>query len=105
MGKVNCHRNAISRESDSTDDGELDETRDDVAVQERSPAPTPAPANLRSEQGESEWMRNPLGRDKSVRVLVTVKMGGKEIGKLIKLLEAQKAILDDEDGEDDPIYQ
>lgn len=46
---------------------------------------------------ESEWMRNPLGRDIAIRVLVTGDMGGKEIGKFIKLLEAQKAILDDDE--------
>lgn len=44
-------------------------------------------------------MRNPLSRDTSFRLLVTGKMGGKEIGKLIKLLEAQKAVLDDDEEE------
>lgn len=72
---------------------------DDLLVQERAAEPVRSPAVL-AERGETEWMRNPLGRDKSVRVLVTGSMGGKEIGKLIKLLEAQKAILDDEDDED-----
>jgi hypothetical protein len=51
--------------------------------------------------GEREWMRNPLGRGKAVRVLVTGAMSGKDIGKLIKLLEAQKAILDDDEPEED----
>lgn len=49
---------------------------------------------------ETEWMRSPLGRDKAVRLLVTGKMDSKDIGKLIKLLQAQKAILADDDEED-----
>ena len=47
--------------------------------------------------GETEWMRNLVGHDTKVRLLVTGDMGAKEIGKLIKLLEAQRAVLSDED--------
>ena len=72
---------------------------------ERQPPPPPpsfAPAGqaMRMDAGEAEWMRNPLGRGTSVRLLVTGEMGGREIGKLIKLLEAQKAVLDDDDETD-----
>jgi hypothetical protein len=63
--------------------------------------PQVAPPIVAVDDGESEWMRNPLGRGKAVRVLVTGEMGGKEIGKLIKLLEAQKAILDDDEEDED----
>lgn len=49
------------------------------------------------EAGESEWMRNLLGRDTKVRLLVSGEMGPKEIGRLIKLLQAQKAVLDEDD--------
>lgn len=48
-------------------------------------------------QGEREWLRGPLSRDAGYRLLVTGDMGPKEIGKLIKLLEAQKLVLDDDD--------
>ncbi len=76
---------------------------EDVAVMDRHAAPPAAPAAVaaRLEAGEAEWMRNPLGRDTAIRLLVTGTMGGREIGKLIKLLEAQKAILDDDEEDDD----
>jgi hypothetical protein len=82
-----------------------------VIVEERAPlAASPPPTfkipivedivDEKPRAGESEWMRNPLGRDTSMRLLVTGKMGSKEIGKLIKLLEAQKAVLDDDEEDD-----
>jgi hypothetical protein len=41
---------------------------------------------------------NLVGGDTKVRLLVSGgDMGAKEIGKLIKLLEAQRAVLEDED--------
>jgi hypothetical protein len=47
--------------------------------------------------GETEWISNQVGRDTKVRLLVSGgEMGAKEIGRLIKLLEAQKAVLDDD---------
>ena len=52
------------------------------------------------EAGEREWLRGPLSKDTSYRLVVTGIMGPKEIGKLIKLLEAQKIILEDDDEED-----
>jgi hypothetical protein len=47
--------------------------------------------------GESEASRGKLGDGVSYRLLVTGELGGKEIGKLIRLLKAQKAVLDDPD--------
>jgi hypothetical protein len=47
------------------------------------------------QKGEIEWMRNKVGQDTSVRLLVRGDMGPKEIGRLIKLLEAQKEVLED----------
>ena len=47
--------------------------------------------------GEAEWMRNRVGRDTTVSLMVAGEMGPKEIGRLIKLLEAQKAVLDDDE--------
>lgn len=53
---------------------------------------------LKLESSETEWMRNLVGRETSVRLLVSGgEMGPKEIGRLIKLLEAQKAVLSDDD--------
>ncbi len=51
--------------------------------------------------GETEWISNRVGKETKVRLLVSGgEMGAKEIGKLIKLLEAQKAVLTDEDEDD-----
>lgn len=44
----------------------------------------------------SEWMRSALSADTVVRISVEGPMGPKEIGKLIKLLEVQRIILEDE---------
>jgi hypothetical protein len=46
--------------------------------------------------GEREWLRGPLSREVNYRLMVTGEIGPKEIGKLIKLLEAQKDVLDDD---------
>ena len=51
--------------------------------------------------GEREWLRGPLSKAASYRLVVSGDMGPKEIGKLIKLLEAQKAVLDDDEDEDE----
>jgi hypothetical protein len=49
--------------------------------------------------GEREWLRGDLSKAKGIgyRLIVSGDVGPKEIGKLIKLLEAQKLVLDDED--------
>lgn len=52
--------------------------------------------------GEREWMRGKLSKDgTSYRLIVSGELGSKEIGKLIKLLKAQKLVLEDEDEDDD----
>lgn len=83
-----------------------------VIVEERAATPPASPpmfklqsggVEAKAEAGESEWMRNLVGRETKVRLLVSGgAMGPREIGKLIKLLEAQKAVLadDDEEGTD-----
>lgn len=45
---------------------------------------------------ESEYMRTPLSAETKVRLLVEGEMGPRELGKLIKLLEAQKIVFDDD---------
>ncbi len=84
----------------------------EVIVTERGAPPPPQgprfpmarelPAtDLKPAEGEAEWMRNQLGGDTKVRLLVTGDMGPKQIGKLIKLLKAQQAVLSDDDDEED----
>lgn len=53
-------------------------------------------ADTLPKQSEREWLRGPLSKDVSYRLIVSGEMGAKEIGKLIKLLEAQRLVLDDE---------
>ena len=55
------------------------------------------------QQGEKEWLRGPLSKGASYRLIVSGDVGPKEIGKLIKLLEAQKEVLDD-DAEEEPSF-
>lgn len=87
-------------ESGPSEHDEADNPMHSAAVQERPAPPPPPSAVLPVEAGEAEWMRNLVGRETKVRLLVTGDMGPKEIGRLIKLLEAQKAVLDDDDETD-----
>jgi hypothetical protein len=89
---------------------------DEVPATERITADAaPAVASLKAVQGsaratvggsdaisedEREWIRGPLSRDTRYRLIVSGDMGPREIGKLIKLLEAQKAVLDDDEYDD-----
>ncbi|HQT39020.1 MAG TPA: hypothetical protein PK231_06310 [Acidocella sp.] len=50
--------------------------------------------------GEREWLRGPLARDVTYRLIVSGDIGPREIGKLIKLLTAQKEVLSEDDDEE-----
>jgi hypothetical protein len=45
---------------------------------------------------EHEYLRGVLSRDTSYRLLVSGDIGPKELGRMIRLLQAQKAILEDD---------
>lgn len=63
---------------------------------------TEAAGDEKLRPGETEWISNLVGRETKVRLLVSGgDMGAKEIGKLIKLLKAQQAVLSDDDEEED----
>jgi hypothetical protein len=49
--------------------------------------------------GEREWIRGPLAKDISYRIMVSGDLGPKEIAKLIRLLEAQRLVLSDDEEE------
>jgi hypothetical protein len=71
----------------------------EVIVQD-APEPRREPPvldKIEKRPGEAEWLRGPLSRETSYRLLISGDMGPKEIGKLIKVLEAQKAVLSDDD--------
>lgn len=61
--------------------------------------PPKLPEEIRVLPLEREWLRGPLSKETGYRLIVTGDLGPKEIGKLIKLLEAQKNVLSDEDDE------
>lgn len=49
---------------------------------------------------EQQWMHGTLSRGTAYRLLGTGEMTAKDLGKLVKLLEAQKAVLEDDDEDD-----
>lgn len=46
---------------------------------------------------ETEWMRSKLGSDTVVRIVSNRDLGPREIGKLIRLLQAQQSVLEEDD--------
>lgn len=65
-------------------------------IVDKAPETLPRPSTTATANGETEWMYNRLGPETNVRLMVQGNMGPKEIGKLIKLLEAQKSVLEDD---------
>ncbi len=64
--------------------------------------PPPALTIEKLGEGVAEWIWNAVGRGRKVGLLVSGgDMGPKEISKLITLLQAQKAVLDDDDENDE----
>ena len=72
------------------------------AASRPSPTAPSDPIALPSMNNEREYLRGMLSRDTSYRLLVSGDIGPKELGKMIKLLQAQKAILEDEPDKEDP---
>lgn len=72
----------------------------EVIVEQAAPSKPPTfpikEVEISATKGEAEWIRNKLGPETNVRVLVTGEMGPKEIGRFIKILEAQKAVLEED---------
>lgn len=62
-----------------------------------------APSVLISPTGETEWMRGNLSKTTSFRILLTGEISAKQVSKLIRLLEAQKEVLEDDDDVSDLI--
>jgi hypothetical protein len=54
------------------------------------------PIEVPSTDKEREYLRGMLSRDSSYRLLVSGDIGPKELGRMIRLLQAQKAILEDD---------
>lgn len=80
-----------------------------LIVQAKAPAGAAGPPTLPEDEkpsrvstaaGEREWLRGPLSKEASYRLIVTGDLGPKEIGKLIKLLKAQQAVLSDDEEEE-----
>jgi hypothetical protein len=49
--------------------------------------------------GEREYLRGPLSQESSYRLLVSGPVGGKEIGKIIRILTLQRELMDDDSRE------
>jgi hypothetical protein len=60
------------------------------------------PIAVPSTNKEREYLRGVLSRDTNYRLLVSGDIGPKELGKMIKLLQAQKAILEDDTDKEEP---
>jgi hypothetical protein len=75
--------------------------KSDAASRPSTTAP-PDPITVPSMNREREYLRGVLSRDAGYRLLVSGDIGPKELGKMIKLLQAQKAILEDEPDKEDP---
>lgn len=73
--------------------------RTSIAGNGRSAPPILAeiPAQSASATSEREWLRGPLSKDTSYRLIVTGELTAKQIKKLIRLLEAQVEVLSDDD--------
>jgi hypothetical protein len=66
-----------------------------------STTPPPDPITVPPMTREREYLRGVLSRDAGYRLLVSGDIGPKELGKMIKLLQAQKAILEDDTDKED----
>ena len=73
---------------------------DAPAVTQTKPPPTPPLLPDERLPIEREWLRGPLAKNVSYRLIVSGDLGPRELGKLIKLLEAQKLVLLDDEGDD-----
>lgn len=80
----------------------------EAILEQKSVAASPTPPimpimapQIATSENEREWLRGPLSRDIGYRLIVSGDIGPKEIGKLIKLLEAQKEVLSDFDGDEE----
>lgn len=99
-------KNAPVNESTASDESEpAPETggqMEDVIERRCSPGAAAARApypEVAVGPSEREWLRGSLSKAKGIeyRLIVSGEVGSKEIGKLIKLLEAQKLVLEDDD--------
>lgn len=101
---IQVDRSALSNENSNGDSEKKEGTRMELAVVDqgaqdvasRSQSRQPL-ALLEHVPGEREWLRGPLSKLVTYRLFVSGDLGSRELGKLIKLLEAQKLVLDDDD--------
>lgn len=84
------------------DDSETGIPMNEVSVENREPTVRQPPRLPLGDapdapSGEVEWMRSRLGKDASVRLMVTGDVGAREVGRLIRLLETQRDVLQEDD--------
>lgn len=106
-GELNAPDNLISfsnRENQQTGRDVSSASQHEVPQRNNQPATplveysTPNPSTPLA-AGEKEWLRGSLSKDTEYRLLIKGTIGSKQIARLIKLLEVQKSVLDDDDDE------
>jgi len=65
------------------------------------PVPSNAAQGFLTNPNEKEWMRGSLSKSTEFRINVSGPITGREVGRLIKLLEAQKEVLDEDSDSDE----
>ena len=69
-------------------------------LQPQTPTETGSGMTTALVAGEEEWSRGRLSKETNYRLLITGEMGSKEIARLIRLLEAQKQVLDEDSADE-----
>ena len=70
--------------------------------QARRPPTLPLGDEPVTPHGEIEWLRSRVGKDTSIRLMVVGDVGPREVSRLIRILETQRDVLQEED-DDSPI--
>ena len=96
---------AISEDGDwvFVDGSETGIPMNEVSVESREP-PVKQPPTLPlsdvpvAPSGEVEWLRSRVGKNTSVRLMVIGDVGSREVGRLIRVLETQRDVLQEDEG-------
>lgn len=95
--KISSVNSEVDEESDAMSASAVVERVETAAAPKAAMAAITGLAPTVLNTSEREWLRGPLSREVSYRLIVSGDMGAKELGKLIKLLEAQKDVLAEDD--------
>ena len=75
--------------------------RQETSIERKGESLPPAPSpTLALEPREFEWLRSQVGRNTSIRLMVTGELGSKEVERLIRVLQTQHEVLLEDEEED-----